>query len=179
MKTLGLIAVAATLAAGAAEAQTAACNQMKLLLTTQIQQVKAFAGAETKRDDKKVSYNSTTNVTGFSACTFEHAIDQSKNFSGYQDFNLSCSNKFANSEAAFKYVEEMFACVKDVVPVRKAEERYMGGRYRITEMDANAWYAGRESKFDFGKSEYVRLWVRKAYPDSEQVHANLFYSFKR
>lgn len=179
MKIVGVVAAAALATAGAAHAQTAACNQMKLLLTTQVEQVKAFRGTETERDAKTVTYASKTNPTNFTGCTLEHPVDQSKTFSGYQDYNLSCSNEFADSEAAFKYLEDMQACVKDFVGERELSERYVGGRYRITELDANYWYAGRDVKFDFGKSEFVRLWVRKAYPDSEQVHLNLFYSFKR
>lgn len=178
MKTAGLLAGVALAVAGmgVAQAQTAACNQMKLMLTAKVEAIRELRGEETKRDNNYVYHSSKTNLSGFNGCEAKNPPKQDPD--EYEEYTVSCTNEFANSEAATDYLEDMFACVKDMVPERKATERFMEGAYRIVEMDATSWYGGRNITFDFGETEFVRLWVRKSYATSEEVHVNLFYYFK-
>ena len=72
MKIGGMVA-ASVLAAGigTAQAQTAACNQMLLLLTTSQARLADLRGEEIKRDAKKITHKSKTQVLGFTDCTLE------------------------------------------------------------------------------------------------------------
>ena len=178
MKIGGMVAAAVLAAAGvgSAQAQAAACNQMKLMLTAKVGAIRDLHGAETSRDNNYVYHPSKTNLSGFNGCEAKNPPEQDPD--EYEEYTVSCTNEFANSEAATDYLEDMFACVKDIVPERKATERFLGGAYRIVEMDATSWYGGRNITFDFGETEFVRLWIRKSYATSEEVHVNLFYYFK-
>ena len=180
MKIGGMVA-ASTLAVtgvGAAHAQTAACNQMLLLQTSGLAQIKELRGVESKRDARSITYLSKTQAVGFSGCTIREPLKQSTKSGEYEEYSFTCSHEFANSEAATVYVESLYACVKDVVAERDATEHFMDGKYRIVEIDTDTWADGKASEFDFGESEFVRLWVRKSFPASDEVHLNLFYYFK-
>jgi hypothetical protein len=61
MKIGGMVA-ASVLAAGigTAQAQTAACNQMLLLQTSGLAQIKELRGVESKRDARSITYLSKT-----------------------------------------------------------------------------------------------------------------------
>ena len=180
MKIGGMVAASAlaVTGVGAAHAQTAACNQMLLLQTSRLSQIKELRGVESKRDARSITYLSKTQAVGFSGCTISEPLKQSKKSGDYGEYSFTCSHEFANSEAATAYIESLYACVKDVVAERDATEHFMDGKYRIVEIDTDTWADGKASEFDFGESEFVRLWARKSFPASDEVHLNLFYYFK-
>ncbi|HOY76489.1 MAG TPA: hypothetical protein PLN33_01710 [Hyphomonadaceae bacterium] len=178
MKIAALIAAAGVAFAGvgAAHAQTGSCNQMLLLLTADQMRLGELRGAEIERDAKKITHVSKTQVIGFSDCKLKWSIENNK-YDSYNTQHISCSGDFADSEAATKYVEGLFACVKDMAGKRKPTENRLGGAYRVTEFDADVYPAGRDAAFLFNKSNYTRLWVAKGFPGSSSVNLNMYFSY--
>lgn len=178
MKIAGLVVAAGVAMAGVggAHAQAAGCNQMMLLLTTKQPRLGDLRGAEIKRDARKITHVSKTQVIGFSNCELEWSIENDK-YDKYNTQHISCGGDFADSEAATKYVEDLYACVKDMAGKRKPTENRLGGAYRMTEFDADVYPGGRDAGFTFNKSDYTRLWVAKGYPASTTVNLNMYFSY--
>ena len=178
MKIAGMLAAAGVAIAGvgAAQAQTGSCNQMLLLLTADQTRLGELRGAETARDAKKITHVSKTQVVGFNNCTLEWSIEDDK-YDRYNTQHISCAGEFADSETATKYVEDLYACVKDMAGNRKPTENRLGGAYRITEFDVDVYPGGRDAGFTFNKSDYTRLWVAKGYPASTNINLNIYFSY--
>lgn len=173
------LAIAASIAAagvGAAQAQAAGCNQMMLLLTTKQANLAELRGAEIKRDAKRIIHVPKTQVTGFTGCELRWSIEDNK-YDRYNTQHISCAGEFADSETATKYVEDLYACVKDMAGNRKPTENRLGGAYRITEFDVDVYPGGRDAGFTFNKSDYTRLWVAKGYPASTNINLNIYFSY--
>ena len=83
----------------------------------------------------------------------------------------------ADSEAATKYVEDLYACVKDMAGKRKPTETRLGGAYRMTEFDVDTYPGGRDTRFAFGSGDYTRLWVAKGFPAAKNINLNMYFSY--
>jgi len=178
MKLAGMLVAAGVALAGVggAHAQAAGCNQMLLLLTTSQARLADLRGEEIKRDAKKITHKSKTQVLGFTDCTLEWSTDDSK-YNRYNTQHISCSNDFPDSAVATKYVEDLYACVKDMAGQRQPTENRLEGAYRITEFDVDTYPGGRDTVFTFNKSDYMRLWVAKGYPAATNVNLNIYFSY--
>ena len=180
MKIGGVVAAAALVAAGigTAQAQTAACTQLRQVIASKPAQVKAMQGAVQKEETEAITYASKLQLIGYSGCTLTSNKEQDK-FSKYFQHHLYCSSEKPTSDAAIQAVEEIWACVKDGFTEREATEAFIGGSYRIVGIDGDTPTAGRASGIvSFGTTEHARLWVEKNYPLSDEYDVHIYWMFK-
>ena len=70
------------------------------------------------------------------------------------------------------------ACTRDIYAERAPNEAWIGGRYRVIGFDAEVTTAGRAAGLvDFGKSDYARIDVEKAFDTSEEYDLHIYWLF--
>jgi hypothetical protein len=180
MLRTGVVAgVLAFVGMGAAQAQPAACAQIKQLMASTNAQVKAQQGAQKSTTAEDIVYVSKLQLAGFSNCTLESGKAKAK-LSGYFEHHLGCEGSAADSETATQLVEGLWACTKDGFSERHDQEAWMGGKYRVIGFEGEQPSAGRAAGLvDFGTTDFSRIVLEKSYEDSEDFDVHIYWYFSK
>jgi hypothetical protein len=180
MLRTGLVAgVLALVSMGVAQAQPAACAQIKTLMGSNNAQMKAQQGAQKTTTADAVTYNAKTQLGGFSNCTLTSTKGKAK-LSGYFEHHFACEGSADTSEAATQMVESLWACTKDSFTERHDQEAFMAGKYRVIGFEGEQPVAGRSAGLvDFGTTDYARIVLEKSYDDSDEFDVHIYWYFKQ
>ncbi len=167
----GVLVALAIGAAGAAHAQTPPCEAVKPLLVLDRAKTGALRGAQIEVTDEGTVYAAKTDLPGFSGCTMTVA----KEANPYRDHAYECKGELASGEAATRYMEDVWACTRDLFSQRGVEEEWVGGRYQFTAIEGQATEMGREEEISFGDTDYYWLWIDRLFPDAAEIAVRVFY----
>lgn len=177
MKIAACVGALALAVSGVASAHAQGCSDLTRLMTSSHAQVKALQGTQIKDTAEELTFTPKSGVAGFTNCQLMSG-KVADTFDKYWKHHMWCEGYAAMADAADEAIAALWNCAKDSFSERQAAEAWIGGRYRVIGFEAEVRTAGRGAGLvDFGKSDYARMTLEKAYDLSDKYNLHIYWLF--
>lgn len=155
---------------GSAEMNAADCATLKKLIYIDKSEIEKARGEFLKQTHQGGNFDTSLSIPGFGSCM--NIIDKRGNN------NLKCETDVSVNTKAFEKVEEVLACVVDLLRKRQLYQVWFEDEFRLTRFDGEVLLSEPRNRLKAAQRDFVTLRVKTKYAWKGELSITLWYRYK-